>query len=102
MQASTTRHEPRPANSEKRGVVYRTICQNPGCGHTFELRITPENAGLLSGMIACPHCHRHGGILKPQGRLADKLFGAKLVFRMTGVAPRMDDDEMLSEGELRY
>jgi hypothetical protein len=100
MQASAAKHESRQA--EKRGVVYRTICQNPGCSHTFELRITPENAGLLSGTIACPRCHRHGGVLKSQGRLADKVFGAKLVFRMTGIAPRSDDDEMLSEPELRY
>ena len=100
MQATTAKHEPRHA--EKRGVVYRTICQNPGCSHTFELRITPENAGLLSGTIACPRCHRHGGVLKPSGRLADKVFGAKLIFRMTGIAPRSDDDEMLSEPELRY
>lgn len=100
MQATAAKHEPRHA--EKRGVVYRTTCQNPGCGHTFELRITPENAGLLSGTIACPRCHRHGGVLKPQGRLADKVFGAKLIFRMTGIAPRSDDDEMLSEPELRY
>jgi hypothetical protein len=100
MQATTVKHEPR--QTENRGVVYRTICQNPGCSHTFELRITPENAGLLSGTIACPRCHRHGGLLKPSGRLADKVFGAKLVFRMTGIAPRADDDEMPSEPELRY
>ncbi len=100
MQASAAKHESR--QTEKRGVVYRTVCQNPGCSHTFELRITPENAGLLSGTIACPRCHRHGGVLKPVGRLADKVFGAKLVYRMTGIAPRADDDEMLSEPELRY
>ena len=47
--------------SERPGVVYRTVCQNPGCGATFDLRITPQNASLLSGMMACPRCRRHGG-----------------------------------------
>ena len=51
--------------AERPGVVYRTVCQNPGCGATFDLRITPQNASLLSGMIACPRCRRHGGMLKP-------------------------------------
>jgi hypothetical protein len=85
------------------GVVYRTICQNPGCGHTFELRITPENASLLSGTLACPRCNRHGGMLKSQGRLGDKLFAAKLIYRLTGVAPRPDEDDAYTEAtELRY
>ncbi|MGH8011038.1 MAG: hypothetical protein ACREQ4_00900 [Candidatus Binataceae bacterium] len=85
------------------GVVYRTACQNPGCGHAFDLRITPENAGLLSGTMACPQCRRHGGMLKREVRLGDRLFSAKLVFRMTGVAPRADEDEVYSgTAELRY
>ncbi|HJU11086.1 MAG TPA: hypothetical protein VJ728_09425 [Candidatus Binataceae bacterium] len=83
------------------GVVYRTTCQNPGCGHTFELRVTPANASLLSGTMACPRCRRHGGMLKPQGRLANKLFSAKLVFRLTGVAPRIDEDDLSDAAELR-
>jgi len=85
------------------GIVYRTSCQNPGCGHSFDLRITPENAGLLSGTLACPRCRRHGGMLKPQGRIAAKLFGAKLIYRLTGVAPRPDEDEVYAEAsEIRY
>jgi hypothetical protein len=94
-------HEPRKSKTEN-GVVYRTACQNPGCGHSFDLRITPENAGLLSRMIACPRCHRHGGMLKSQGRIGNKLFSAKLVFRMTGVAPRVDEDDASEISELRY
>ena len=83
------------------GVVYRTTCQNPGCGHTFELRVTPANASLLSGTMPCPRCRRHGGMLKPQGRLGNKLFSAKLVFRLTGVGPRLDEDELSDASEWR-
>jgi hypothetical protein len=96
MQTATDRHEARTQNG--RGVVYRTACQNPGCGATFDLRITPENAGLLSGTIACPRCRRHGGYLKPQGRIGDKLFAAKLLYRLTGVAaPHTDEDDTFRE-----
>ena len=92
MQTVTERHEPRVQNG--RGVVYRTICQNPGCGFKFDLRITPENAGLLGATMACPRCRRPGGYLKSQGRIGDKLFAAKLLFRPTGVAaPTYNDDE---------
>jgi hypothetical protein len=102
MQTATATHESRKNKSEA-GVVYRTACQNPGCGHTFDLRITPDNASLLSGTIACPRCRRHGGMLKPQGRMGNKLFAAKLIFRVTGVAPRHDEDDALSEkSELPY
>src|SRR5579885_3019569 len=90
-----------PNTSERPGIVYRTVCQNPGCGSTFDLRITPDNASLLSGTIACPRCRRHGGMLKPQGRLGNKLLSAKLDFRLTGVAPRIDEDELSEVGELR-
>jgi len=93
MQASTVRNEPNSGSG--RGVVYRTACQNPGCGFTFDLRITAQNAGMLSGSIACPRCRRHGGFLKPQGRIGDKLFAAKLFFRMTGIGPSVRDDEDL-------
>ena len=76
------------------GIVYRTACQNPGCGFKFDLKITPENASLLSGSVVCPHCRRHGGQLKSQGRIAEKLFAAKLFFRATGIKPmRTNDDE---------
>ena len=88
-------------NKSEGGVVYRTTCQNPGCGHTFDLRVTPANARLLSGTMACPRCRRHGGMLKPQGRLGHKLFSAKLVFRLIGVAPRIDEDELSDATELR-
>jgi hypothetical protein len=43
-------------------------------------------------------------MLKPQGRLGDKLFGAKLVFRLTGVAEPhspSDDDELFETAESR-
>ena len=96
MQTATSKHESRMTGG--RGVVYRTVCQNPGCGFKFDLRITPENAGLLSGSIACPHCKRHGGFLKPQGRIGDKLFAAKLLFHLTGVGPvRGEEDDLTSE-----
>jgi hypothetical protein len=89
--------------SETPGVVYRIVCQNPGCGATFDLRITPENASLLSGTIACPRCRRHGGMLKPQGRLGNKLFAAKLLFRVANTAEsRAEDEESSSEPGLRY
>jgi hypothetical protein len=97
MQTATTRNETN--TSAGRGVVYRTTCQNPGCGFTFDLRITSENAGLLGGSMACPRCRRHGGFLKPQGRIGDKLFAAKLLFRLTGIGPsRSDDDDLFGEG----
>jgi hypothetical protein len=90
-------------NKSEGGIVYRTTCQNSGCGHSFDLRITPENAGLLSGTLACPRCRRHGGMLKPQGRIAHKLFAANLVYRMTGVAPKPDEDYAYTEAtEIRY
>src|ERR1700758_74481 len=87
-------------SADRPGVVYRTLCQTPGCGASFELRVTPANASLLSGTMACPRCRRHGGMLKPQGRLGNKLFSAKLVFRLTGVVPRVDEDELTEATEL--
>ncbi len=100
--AISNKHESKAASAP--GVVYRTICQNPGCGFKFDLRITPENAGLLSASLACPHCKRHGGFLKSQGRIGDKLFAAKLLFRLTGVGPtRGDDDDFGGDNaETRY
>ncbi len=90
MQASATRHEP---NTGSQGVVYRTACQNPGCGCTFDLKITAENAGLLGGTMPCPRCRRRGGMLKRDGRLGDRLFAAKLVFRGIGAGHTSSDDE---------
>jgi hypothetical protein len=93
MQSAANRQESRTTGNQ--GIIYRTICQNPGCGFKFDLKITPQNASLLSGSMACPHCKRHGGQLKSQGRISEKLFAAKLLFRATGVGPtRGDDDEM--------
>jgi hypothetical protein len=102
MQAAVSKHE--TTNNQNQGVVYRTVCQNPGCGFQFDLRITPANAGLLSGTMACPRCKRHGGFLKSQGRIGDKLFAAKLLFRLTGVGPSVrDDEDLFGEGaESRY
>ncbi len=91
MQTAISKPETRNGNG--RGVVYRTVCQNPGCGYAFDLRITPENAGLLSGPIACPRCRRHGGSLKPLGRIGDKVFAAKLMFRGTAVATESRAEE---------
>lgn len=99
MQSATANRRHHVANGSRGGVVYRTVCENPGCGFRFDLRITPQNAGLLSGTIACPRCSRHGGTLKPEGRLGNKLFAAKLVFRTMGAGAhsRPDEEEALAE-----
>ena len=92
MQTSVSRNESRTTGNQ--GIVYRTVCQNPGCGFKFDLRVTPENASLLSVPMACPHCKRHGGQLKSQGRISEKFFAAKLLFRASGAGPtRRNDDE---------
>jgi hypothetical protein len=98
MQATAYKIEPRNDDNTP-GIVYRTVCQNPGCGGTFDLKITPKNAGLLSGTLACPRCRRHGGMLKPAGRLGDKLYSAKLFFKAANIAyaPRSDEDDLVSE-----
>jgi len=93
MQTTAATSKPEARNSNNKGVVYRTTCHNPGCGFTFDLRITPETVGLLSGPIACPRCRRHGGSLKPQGRVGDKVFAAKLMFRLIGTASAASDDD---------
>ena len=92
MQTAVSRHETRTTGNKR--IVYRTVCQNPGCGFKFDLRITPDNASLLSGPTACPHCKRHGGQLKSQGRISEKIFAAKLLFRSIGVGSTHSDDEM--------
>lgn len=102
MQTTTTQPVTNAKTSQV-GVVYRTVCQNPGCGHSFDLQITPQTASMLSGPIACPHCRRHGGMLKSQGRIGDQLFAANLIYRLTGVAPRPDEDDAYTDTtELRY
>jgi hypothetical protein len=90
MQTIAARHEP---NTASKGVVYRTTCQNPGCGFKFDLKITAENASMLGGTMPCPRCRRHGGMLKREGRLSDRLFAAKLVFRAIGVSHTTGEDE---------
>ncbi|MBV8360786.1 MAG: hypothetical protein JO189_23045 [Deltaproteobacteria bacterium] len=100
MQTESVTHETHKGKAEG-GVVYRTTCQNPGCNHMFDLRVTPANASLLSGTMACPRCRRHGGMLKPQGRLGNKLFSAKLIFRLIGIVSRIDEDERVDVAELR-
>jgi hypothetical protein len=96
MNSTATVREPRKTTNHD-GIVYRTVCQNPGCGHTFDLRITAANASILGGTMPCPRCHRRGGMLKSQGRIGNKLLAAKLVFRLTGVAPLPDEDERLAK-----
>ncbi len=83
----------RNENLASPGVVYRTACENPGCGHTFDLRITAKEAGLLGGTMACPRCHRHGGMLKRLGRLDDRLFVAKLVYKPIGAGASVPTEE---------
>jgi hypothetical protein len=89
----------RSENLESPGVIYRTTCENPGCGHTFDLRITAKEAGLLGGTMACPRCRRHGGMLKRLGRLDDRLFVAKLTYKSIGAGANIPNDEsdLLSE-----
>ena len=78
---------------ENRGIVYRVACQNRGCGHSFDLPVTPKQAGILAGTIACPRRSRHGGMLKPSGRLGKQLFSAKLVFKLIGVGPTLSEEQ---------
>ncbi|HLH76565.1 MAG TPA: hypothetical protein VKV28_07145 [Candidatus Binataceae bacterium] len=84
MQGSSAHHETPGERTDAPGIVYRVSCENPGCNHIFDLRITAKDAGLLGGTLACPHCRRHGGILKPTGRLERKIFTARLTFKLTG------------------
>jgi hypothetical protein len=42
-------------------------------------------------------------MLKSQGRIAPKLFSAKLIYRMTGIGPRSDEEDLYSGAtELSY
>jgi len=62
-------------------VIYKTRCENPGCGFDFNLRIGHANVGLLCRRLACPRCGRPGGLLKRVQRIADRIFSARLQFR---------------------
>ena len=62
-------------------VVYRTVCQNPGCRCVFDLTITRPNVGILGSRIACPRCQRPGGALEGGKRLGDRLFSSRLMFQ---------------------
>ena len=82
----------RQKSSEPVGsVVFQTICQNPGCGNTFELRIMPRHTGALAGAVSCPRCRRPAGSLKSCGRLAPGVFAAKLVFKRQRPADRSEN-----------
>jgi hypothetical protein len=72
------------AHNERPGIIYRVECQNPGCDHAFDLRITAKEAGILAGPLACPRCRRHGGILKTAGRIGDRVLSARLIFKRSG------------------
>ncbi len=76
--ATIRRSNKNPAAGE---VVYMTVCENPGCGFGFDLKVTHANVGLLSRRFACPQCRRPGGILKRDRRLGDRLFSSRLQFR---------------------
>ena len=85
--------------AERPGIVYRTVCQNPGCGATFDLRITPQNAGLLSGDDGVSAMPQAWWDAEATRRLGNKLFAAKLLYRATGVASSRADEEEPLFGE---
>lgn len=85
------------AHNGNSGITYRVACQNPGCGHAFDLRITAKEAGILAALIACPRCRRRGGILKGAGRIGDKVLSAKLIFKVTGVGPTDVEGDLLTD-----
>lgn len=79
MNTAISRHSNgRPAVGE---VIYKTVCENRGCGFGFDLKITRANVGLLSRRLACPRCRRPGGALKRDQRLGDRMFSSRLQFR---------------------
>jgi hypothetical protein len=74
------------SHHQELGITYRVRCQNPGCHHTFTLRVTPKEVGLLSSHIVCHRCRRPGGLLTRNRRLGDKVFSADLTFKRTGLS----------------
>ena len=57
--------------AERPGIMYRTVCQNPGCGATFDLRITPrerEPAERHDGVPAMPQAWRDAQAAGPAGQ----------------------------------
>lgn len=78
---------------ENLGIVYHVGCENPGCGHTFKLPVTPKQAGILAGGVTCPRCNRRGGTLKPAGRLGARRFSAKLAFKSIEAGSTLPGEE---------
>jgi len=87
VQTAVSRHESRTTGNY--GIVYRTICRNPGCGFKFDLRVTPENASLLSRSMACPHCKRHGGNSNPRGASVKSFSQPSYCFARPGSGRRV-------------
>jgi hypothetical protein len=77
MNTAASWHSNRPAIGE---IIYKIVCENPGCGFGFDLKITRVNIGLLSHGLACPRCRRPGGALKREQRLGERMFSSKLQF----------------------
>ena len=86
MQTTASKRESGTTHSH--GIVYRTACRNPGCEFEFDLRITPENSSILSGLMACPHCKRRGGQLKSQGVSAKSSSPQSYCFARPELEPR--------------
>jgi hypothetical protein len=57
MRTSVSKNESRTTGDQ--GIVYLAVCQNPGCGFNFDLRITPENAKLSQRFDAMSALQRH-------------------------------------------
>jgi hypothetical protein len=75
--ASKIQYSSAPGEGE---AIYRTVCENPGCGHTFDLSFTRLNLGVLGSRIACPRCHRPGGALNRDQSIGDGVFLSRLMF----------------------
>jgi hypothetical protein len=72
------------SHDQELGITYLVRCQNPGCHHTFTLRVTTKEVGFLSSYVVCHRCRRPGGLLTRNRRLGDKAFSADLTFKRTG------------------
>jgi hypothetical protein len=76
--ASNIQYSLAPGEGE---VIYRTVCENPGSGHVFDLSITRSNLDVLGSRMACPRCHRPGGALKRDQKLGDGVLLSRLLFQ---------------------